>query len=91
MGRLAAYIDEISASGVARSGAGLLAPETGTSLRIRDGQNQVQDGPFASAKEQLAGFFVIEVDDIDAALAWAAKAPCAPVGGVEVRPTLPSM
>ncbi len=44
----------------------------------------------AAAKEQLAGFFLIEVPDIDAALAWAAKAPCAPIG-VEVRPTLPGM
>jgi hypothetical protein len=85
------YVDEISASGIVRGGEGLLGPETATSLRIRDGKNQVQDGPFADAKEQLAGFFVIEVDDIDAALGWAAKAPCAPFGGVEVRPTLPQI
>jgi hypothetical protein len=86
-----AYIDEIGASGIVRGGEGLLAPAAATSLRIRDGQNHVQDGPFANAKEQLGGFFVIEVADIDAALAWAAKAPCAPFGGVEVRPTLPRM
>lgn len=83
------YIDEIFASGIVRGGEGLLAPEAATSLRIRDGQRHVQDGPFAAMKEQLAGFFVIEVADIDAALAWAAKAPCAAFAGVEVRPTLP--
>lgn len=85
------YIDEISASGIVRGGAGLLPPESATSLRIREGQRHVQDGPFAILKEQLAGFFLVEVDDIDAALAWAAKAPCAPFGSVEVRPTLPPM
>ena len=82
-----AYVDEISASGIVRGGAGLLGPETATTLRISGGERHVQDGPFAAAKEQLAGFFVIEVDDLDTALAWAGKAPCAPIG-VEVRPTL---
>lgn len=86
-----AYVDDISASGIVRGGEGLLGPDTATSLRIRGGQNLVQDGPFADTKEQLAGFFVIEVADIDAALVWAAKAPCAPYGGVEIRPTLPQI
>lgn len=85
-----AYIDEIVASGVVRGGAGLHAPGAATTIRLKDGQRHVQDGPFAAAKEQLGGFFLIEVPDIDAALAWAAKSPCAPTGGVEVRPTLPS-
>ncbi|MCX5572152.1 MULTISPECIES: YciI family protein [Kaistia] len=85
------YVDEISAAGIVRGGEGLLGPQTATSLRIRGGSSQIQDGPFADTKEQLAGFFVIEVADIDAALGWATKAPCAPYGGVEVRPTLPRM
>lgn len=84
------FVDEITASGVVRGGAGLLGPETATTIRLADGRKHVQDGPFAAAKEQLAGFFLIEVPDIDAALAWAAKAPCAPIG-VEVRPTLSGM
>ena len=85
------YIAEMQNSGVVRGGEGLLAPSTATTLRIRDGKRHVQDGPFADIKEQLAGFFVVEVPDIDAALVWAAKAPCAPFGSVEVRPTLPRM
>lgn len=85
------YVEDMLASGIVRGGEGLLGPETATTLRIRDGRNQVQDGPFADTKEQLGGFFVIEVDDIDTALAWAAKGPCAPYGGVEIRPTLPQM
>ena len=47
---------------------------------------QVQDGPFADTKEQLGGYFVIDVADLDTALEWAARAPCAATGGVEVRP-----
>ena len=49
----------------------------------------MQDGPFADTKEQLAGFFIIDVPDIDAALKWAARYPGGPGGGVEVRPALP--
>ncbi len=82
------YVGEIGASGIVRGGAGLLAPATATTVRLKDGERHVQDGPFAAAKEQLAGFFLVEVPDIDVALAWAAKAPSAH-HGVEVRPTLP--
>jgi hypothetical protein len=59
---------------------------TGTTLRVRGDKRQVQDGPFADTKEQLGGYFVIEVPDLDSALEWAARAPCASTGGVEVRP-----
>jgi hypothetical protein len=55
-------------------------------VRVRDGELLVQDGPFADTKEQLGGTFVIDVDDLDAALAWAAKAPAVAWGAVEVRP-----
>lgn len=51
----------------------------------------MQDGPFADTKEQLGGYFVIEVPDLDAALAWAARAPSASCASVEVRPVLPPM
>lgn len=86
-----AYVKAMNESGLVRSGAGLQPPTTSTSLRIRDSRKQVQDGPFADTKEQLGGFFVIDVPDLDAALEWAAKAPCASTGGVEVRPVLPPM
>jgi len=84
-----AYVQSLRASGRVKSGAGLLAPTTATTVRVSGGKRHVQDGPFAVTKEQLAGFFVIDVPDLDTALAWAARAPCAATGGVEVRPVLP--
>jgi hypothetical protein len=83
-----AYVDAMHASGTVKSGAGLQPPETGTTLRIEGGKRRVQDGPFADTKEQLAGFFVIDVPDLDTALAWAARSPSAATAGVEVRPVL---
>ena len=81
-----AYIGAIRESGIAVNGHGLRPPMTGTTLRVRGDKRQVQDGPFADTKEQLGGYFVIEVPDLDSALEWAARAPCASTGGVEVRP-----
>jgi hypothetical protein len=81
-----AYADAVRQSGVALGGHGLLPPMTGTTLRVRGDKRQVQDGPFADTKEQLGGYFVVDVPDLDAALEWAARAPCAASGGVEVRP-----
>jgi len=84
-----AYVQAMHQSGVVKSGAGLQEPGTGTTVRVVDGKRRVQDGPFADTKEQLGGFFVIDVADLDTALSWAARAPCAASGGVEVRPVLP--
>lgn len=86
MGAWMAYVQAIRASGITTSGYGLQPPATGTSLRVRGQQRQVQDGPFADTKEQLGGYFIIDVPDLDTALAWAERAPCASTGGVEVRP-----
>jgi hypothetical protein len=83
-----AYIESMYASGIVKSGAGLQPPTTGTTLHVVDGKRRVQDGPFADTKEQLGGFFVIEVPDLDTALAWAARSPSAQTAGVEVRPVL---
>ena len=77
-----AYVQAMHQSGVVKSGAGLQGPDTGTTVRVVDGKRSVQDGPFADTKEQLGGFFVIDVPDLDSALAWAARAPCAATGGV---------
>lgn len=64
-----------------------LAPSnTAKSVRIRDGNRLVTDGPFAEVREQLGGFYVIEAEDMDEALEWAARVPSAPFGTVEVRP-----
>jgi hypothetical protein len=71
-------------------GKGLEPPSTGTTVRLRDGERIVQDGPYADTKEQLGGFFVIDVPDLDAALDWAARCPAATDGVVEVRPVLTS-
>lgn len=80
------YAKALDEAGVLRS-AEVLHPSTATTtVRLRDGQLVIQDGPFADTKEQLGGTFVIDVGDLDAALAWAAKAPSAEWGAVEVRP-----
>jgi hypothetical protein len=86
-----AYVDAIARSGVMVSGNGLQQPRAATTVRLRDGKRQVQDGPFADTKEQLGGYFVIDVPDLDAALEWAARSPAAAYGTVEVRPVLPPM
>jgi hypothetical protein len=90
-GAWGAYVQAIEQSGIVVSGAGLQPPHTATTVRVRDGQRQVQDGPFAASKEQLGGFFIIDVPDLDTALAWAARSPAASWGAVEVRPVLPPM
>ncbi len=90
-GAWSAYVKAINEAGIAAGGAGLQGPATSTTLRLRGGKRQVQDGPFADTKEQLGGFFVIDVPSLDVALEWAARAPNAPSGAIEVRPLLPPM
>lgn len=84
-----AYIGAMNAAGVVVSGAGLMPPETATTLRLREGARHVQDGPYAETKEQVGGFFILEVPDLDTALHWAAQSPAAAVGSVELRPVMP--
>ena len=84
-----AFIGAMAQAGVIVKGDGLQGPTLATTVRIADGKRQVLDGPFADTKEQLGGYFVIEVADLDAALDWAAKAPSALTASVEVRPVLP--
>lgn len=88
-GAWTAYIGAMSKAGVIVNGDGLLGPHTAVTVRVRDGQRQVQDGPFADTKEQLGGYFVVEVADLEAALEWAARSPSAAYGSVEVRPVMP--
>lgn len=85
-----AYIGALGEAGVIVNGDGLLAPHTATTVRVRNGSREVQDGPYADVKEQLGGYLVIEVPDLDAAIDWAAKAPSASCASVEVRPVMPS-
>jgi len=86
-----AFIGAMAQAGVIVKGDGLQGPHAATTVRVRDGRTLVQDGPFADSKEQLGGYFVIEVPDLDAALGWAAQAPSAHYASVEVRPVLPPM
>jgi hypothetical protein len=72
-----------------RGGAPLLGAATATTVRLRDGKRLVQDGPYADTREQLGGFFLIDVPDLDAALEWAARCPASANGAVEVRPLMP--
>jgi hypothetical protein len=87
-GAWAAYTKALRDAGVMVSGHGLQPPTTSTTVRLRDGKRQVQDGPFADTKEQLGGYYVIEVANLDAALEWAVKCPAAAYAAVEVRPIL---
>lgn len=83
-----AYADAVKAEGLRRAGTALQPGTTATTVRVRDGRRQVQDGPFADTKEQLGGVMVIEAPDLDAALDWASRCPAAAYGAVEVRPVL---
>lgn len=87
-GAYTAYGQSLGQGGVAAGGAGLLPPQTATTLRLRGGSRQVLDGPYADTKEQLGGFYIIDVADLDAALAWAEKCPAASRGVIEVRPLM---
>ncbi len=87
-GAYSAYGEALGKGGVAAGGAGLNSHATATTLRLRDGKRHVQDGPYASTKEQLGGFFIVDVPDLDTALDWAARCPGAPTGVIEVRPLL---
>ena len=80
-----AYHKAIVDAGVFVGGAPLQLNDTSTTVRLEQGRRRVQDGPFVEAKEQLGGFCIIEVKDLDAALDWAARCPAAAYGAVEVR------
>lgn len=82
----AGFTARLQADGAMRGGEELQGVETATSVRLRDGKVTVMDGPFATTKEHLGGFYVIDVPDLDAALRYAAMVPSASYGTVEVRP-----
>jgi len=68
-------------------GANRLRPtSTASSVRVADGKTKVLDGPYAESREQLGGYYLIDVPDLDAALSWAARCPGANYGTIEVRP-----
>ncbi len=85
------YSKALKDAGIFVGGAGLQPPETGTTMRFERGQRLVQDGPYADTKEQLGGFYMINVPELNTALDWAARCPHRPGRVFEVRPNLPPM
>ncbi|MEM7333892.1 MAG: YciI family protein [Chloroflexota bacterium] len=86
MGEYFAYTEELGKTGSMVGGEALQPIATATSVRVRDGQTMTSDGPFAETKEQLGGYYLIDVENLDDAIHWAAKIPGARDGTIEVRP-----
>jgi hypothetical protein len=80
------YTTALHEAGVHVAGDALHPADTASTVRVRGGETLITDGPFAETKEWLGGYYVIDVDDLDAALAWAQKMPNIEYGSVEVRP-----
>jgi hypothetical protein len=82
------FTNELRARGVLKAGEGLDPTSSATTVRVRDGKTVTTDGPFAETKEQLGGFYQIEVDNLDDALKAASMIPGAQNGSIEVRPVM---
>ena len=79
---------EMDQKGALLAGDALYPTQTATTVRVREGERSVSDGPFAETKEQLGGFYVLECKDLDEAIEWAAKIPGSHHGSVEIRPVM---
>lgn len=90
-GLMTDYASALHAAGVLVAAEMLQPDVTATTVTRRSGSVEIQDGPFADTKEALAGVFVLDVPDLDAALAWAEKHPVTAYGTVEVRPSAVSV
>lgn len=88
MAKWFAVTDEMGQAGVLRAGDALHPTPTATTVRVQNGSVVATDGPFAETREQLGGYYLIDVPDLDAAIAWAGKMPNAHKGSIEVRPVL---
>ncbi|MEV6644946.1 YciI family protein [Amycolatopsis sp. NPDC051371] len=78
--------EDLARRGKIHGGGGLRPPSEATTIRVRDGEALLTDGPFTEAKEQIGGYVVLDCDDLDEALEIAAKHPAATYGSIEVRP-----
>ena len=84
------YLRELTAAGVVRGGRPLQPADAATTVRSGDGvERLVTEGPYAEAKEHIAGYYEIEAADLDEALRWAKRMPLLPGGAVEIRPVQP--
>ena len=81
-----AYSEALSKAGVLKGSNRLQPASAATTVRVANGKSQVQDGPYIESKEQIAGYYLIDVPDLDVALSWAARCPGASHGTIEVRP-----
>ncbi len=88
MGEYFAYTEELRNAGAFVAGEALQPTTTAKSIRLRDGEEVVTDGPFAETKEVFGGFYLVDVDSERDALRWAAKIPSSRFGTIEVRPTV---
>jgi hypothetical protein len=86
MGEYWEYDKAVADAGVKIAGEALQGLETATTVRVRDGERVLTDGPFAETREVIGGFYLLDVPDLDAALDWAARCPGAKYGSIEVRP-----
>lgn len=86
--RYVVFNDHAAAAGVRRGGTALHPASAATTVRLRDDEIMLTDGPFLESKEQLSGFYVFECENLDQALEWAARIPGARHGAIEVRPVL---
>jgi hypothetical protein len=81
-----AYTEALTKAGV-KLGSNRLRPSSeATSVRVKGGKTEVLNGPYAETREQLGGYYLIDVPDLDAALSWAARCPSSSYGTIEVRP-----
>ncbi len=83
-----AFTEEVKAAGAFIGGEPLEPVATATTVRVRDGESLVTDGPFAETKEVLGGYYLLECENLDQALEYAAKIPSAKYGSIEVRPIM---
>jgi hypothetical protein len=81
-----AYTEALKKAGALKGADRLQPTSAATTVRMANGKPQVLDGPYADSKEQLGGYYLIDVPDLDAAISWAARCPAADHGVVEVRP-----
>lgn len=86
MAAYSAYTEALKKAGLLAGSNRLRPSSVATTVRVANGKSQVLNGPYADSKEQLGGYYVIDVPDLDAAISWAARCPAASHGVVEVRP-----
>jgi hypothetical protein len=78
----------MAGAGVLLDSSPLQPPHSATTVRVRNGETQLSDGPFAEIKEQLGGYYILDCDDLDSAVQWVATIPSAKYGSIEVRPLM---